>query len=303
MELCLIALAILTALTALCLLCKVLLMRKAAREITQELEDRLTGESNTLIGISSRDGAMRLLAGSLNTQLRRLRAERQRFKQGDREVKEAITAVAHDLRTPLTAIGGYLSLLKREALSPDARRYVAAIEGRVEAMEQLAQELFRYSVVTTARELKPERVDLRRALEESLVSFYAAISERGIEPEIALPARAVERMLDAEALSRVLSNILNNAVKYSDGDLRVSLDGDGTMLFCNRAAQLSGVDVGRLFDRFYTVETGRGATGLGLSIARQLTERMGGAIRADYADGALRIEVCFPEQREEEPGM
>ena len=296
MELCLIALAGLTTLAAACLLCKVLLMRKAAREIVRELEDRLSGESNTLIGISSRDGAMRHLAGSLNGQLRRLRAERQRFQRGDREVKEAITAVAHDLRTPLTAIGGYLSLLKREALSPDARRYADAIEGRVGAMEQLAEELFRYSVVTTARELVPERVDLRRALEESLVSFYAAISARGIEPRIALPECAVERMLDARALSRVLSNILNNAVKYSDGDLQVSLEADGTMCFCNRAAGLCGVDVGRLFDRFYTVETGRGATGLGLSIARQLTERMGGAIRADYADGVLRIEVCFPQK-------
>ena len=295
MELCLLLTLILLTLAVVCLLCKVLLMRRAAREIAEGLRERLSGESNTLISISSRDGAMRELAGDVNGQLRLLRAERQRFQRGDRELKEAITAVAHDLRTPLTAISGYLSLLDREPLSPDARRYVDAVKERVDAMGQLAEELFRYSVVTTARELRPEAVDLRRALEESLVSFYAAIEERGIEPEIELPECAVMRLLDSEALSRVLSNILNNAVKYSDGDLRVSLDEDGTLRFANRAARLSGVDVGRLFDRFYTVETGRGATGLGLSIARQLTERMGGSIRADYEDGELRIELRFAQ--------
>ena len=290
---CLVIAVILLALGAVCLLGKVLLMRKAAREIAEGLRERMEQEGNALIGISSRDGAMRALADALNGQLRLLRAERQRFQRGDRELKEAITAVAHDLRTPLTAIGGYLSLLEGEPVSPDTRRYVDAIRGRVDAMGQLAEELFRYSVVTTARELRPEAVDLRRALEESLVSFFAAIEARGIAPRIELPQEAVVRSLDPEAIARVLSNILNNAVKYSDGDLLVTLDAEGTMRFANRAGKLSGVDVGRLFDRFYTVETGRGATGLGLSIARQLTERMGGAIGATYEDGVLCIEVRF----------
>ena len=93
----------------------------------------------------------------------------------------------------------------------------------------------------------------------------------------------------------VLGNLLANALKYSGGDLDVTLDGDGTITLSNAAPGLDEVQVGRLFDRFYTVETGRHSTGLGLSIARALTERMGGTIAARYEDGRLRVELRFPE--------
>ena len=279
-----------------CLLAKVCLMRKSAQEIARELDERLSGETNTLIGISSRDGAVRALAQALNGQLRLLRAERQRFEQGDRELKEAITAVAHDLRTPLTAIGGYLDLLRREPVTDDARRYLTQIEGRVDALGGLSEELFRYSVVTAARKLVPECIDLRAALEDALLALYAAIAQRGIEPEVRLPEESVFRMLDPEATARVFSNILSNAIRYSDGDLSVEMEADGTIRFSNGAKGLKGVDAARLFDRFFTVETGRGGAGLGLSIARQLTERMGGSIDAHYDGGRLTIEARFPRE-------
>ncbi len=103
------------------------------------------------------------------------------------------------------------------------------------------------------------------------------------------------RNLNRAALSRILGNLLTNALKYSGGDLDVTLDGDGTITLSNAAPGLDEVQVGRLFDRFYTVETGRHSTGLGLSIARALTERMGGTIAARYEDGRLRVELRFPE--------
>ena len=92
----------------------------------------------------------------------------------------------------------------------------------------------------------------------------------------------------------MLGNLLNNALKYSGGDLDVVLEADGTITLSNAAPGLDEVQVGRLFDRFYTVETGRRSTGLGLSIARSLTERMGGAITARYEDGRLSVVLRFP---------
>ena len=104
-----------------------------------------------------------------------------------------------------------------------------------------------------------------------------------------MPEQAVARQLDAAALRRVFDNILSNAVKYADGDLAVSLLPDGTATFSNSAPSLSRVQAERLFDRFYTVETARDATGLGLSIARLLVEKMGGVITASYENGRLHI--------------
>ena len=94
-------------------------------------------------------------------------------------------------------------------------------------------------------------------------------------------------MADAAAMRRVLDNILSNTVKYSDEDLYVSLTGQGEITFANHTKNLGGVQVERLFDRFYTVETAQNTSGLGLSIAKLLTERMGGSITAKYHDGML----------------
>lgn len=280
-------------LTVLALAVKVLLMRKSARELSEALDERLAMDTNALVGISSRDARMRELAAKLNEQLRQLRNERQRYQQGDLELKEAVTNISHDLRTPLTAINGYLDLLEEEEKSENARRYVAQIANRTKALEKLTEELFRYSIATSMKDLKPERVNLAQALEESLVSFYAAIREAGIHPKISLPDSPVWRQLDSGALSRIFSNIVGNALKYSDGDLRISMSENGCIVFENTAREIDAVTVGRLFDRYYTVEASRNSSGLGLSIAKDLTERMGGRIDATYSDETLQVRILF----------
>lgn len=275
------------------LLAKVYFLRKSTREIAEAFRDRLTADTNILIDISTRDPYMRELAADINTQLRLLRKERHRYQQGDLELKEAVTNISHDLRTPLTAINGYLDLLEREEKSENVQRYLSQILNRTEALKNLTEELFRYSVVTSSQELKPERMDVVRALEESLLSFYAVMQEKSIRPEIQLPEQPVYRELDAGAVNRIFSNIISNALKYSDGDFFVEMNDDGKITFSNRAGNLNTVAVGRLFDRFYTVEASRNSTGLGLSIAKLLTERMGGSISAKYQEGRLVIEVWF----------
>lgn len=166
-------------------------------------------------------------------------------------------------------------------------------------MRALTEELFRYSVLTaTADELHTEPVCLNDVLEQSLAGFYGALSARGITPSVQLPEEKVIRPLDAAALRRVFDNILSNAAKYSDGDLAVVLAPDGEVTFSNRASALSRVEAARLFDRFYTVDSARGSTGLGLSIAKLLTEKLHGTISADYENETLRICIAFPTEKQ-----
>ena len=280
-------------LTVFALCAKVYFLRKSARQIVAAFKEKLVTDTNTLIDSPSLDPHIRNLAAELNTQLRQLWKERQRFQQGDLELKEAVTDISHDLRTPLTAICGYLDLLEREDKNEAVQRYLSQIENRVEAMKALTEELFRYSVITSAYALKPERLDMVRVLEGSLLSSYGMMQEKEIQPEIHLPEEAVWRELDATALNRVFSNIISNAVKYSEGDFRVSMEADGSVTFSNQARALDPVAVGRLFDRFYTVEASRNSTGLGLSIAKLLTERMGGRIEAAYRDSRHLILLTF----------
>ena len=275
------------------LLAKIYFLRRSAHEIAEAFRDRLAENTNTLIDISSRDRYMRSLANSVNTELRTLRDKRRRYEQGDMELKEAVTNISHDLRTPLTAICAYLDLLDREEKSEKVRLYLAQIQNRAEVLKNLTEELFHYSVVTTSQELKPDRVNVVHILQESLLSFYGVMREKEIRPQIDLPEVPVYRDLDINALNRIFSNIISNALKYTDGDFSVCMKEDGSIVFSNRAESLNTVSVGRLFDRFYTVEAHRNSTGLGLSIAKNLTERMGGLIDADYTDGKLFVTVQF----------
>ena len=275
------------------LLVKIHLLRKSINEITDAFQEKLATETNTLIDVSSRDPYVLKLASDINVQLRLLRKERQQFQQGDIELKEAITNLSHDLRTPLTAINGYLDLLDREDKSDEVNRYISLIRDRSEALKSLTEELFRYSIVTSVQNISLERIDLVRALEESLVSFYGVFKERNIEPEIRLPEEPVWKTLDKEAVSRVFSNIISNAIKYSEGDFSVSMTESGVITFSNIARKMDAVSVGRLFDRFYTVETGGNSTGLGLSIAKILVNRMNGSISAEYRDSRLFFQVLF----------
>ena len=271
------------------------LLQKSLDDITDKLGDRLASDTNHPIVLPTRDPCARRLAARLNVQLKELRRQRQRYESGDRELKEAVTNVSHDLRTPLTAICGYLELLEKGDNTPRQARYLSLIAGRAQAMRRLIEELLRCTVAASLEDgLSPEAVDLNGAVEEAVAALYGAFIEAGIVPRVSLPPERVARSLDRAALSRVLGNLLANALKYSPGDLDVVLSPDGAITLSNAAPALDEVQVGRLFDRFYTVETGRGSTGLGLSIARSLTERMGGTISARYGAGRLWMEVRFP---------
>lgn len=284
------------AVSILALLVKIHLLQKSAKEIEKALADRLITETNTLIDISSNDRYMRELARAINVQLRKLRAERHRFRQGDMELKHAVTNISHDLRTPLTAICGYLDLLEQEEKSETMERYLGVIRNRTDLLTQLTEELFRYSVVVSGeRDGVREPVVINSVLEESAAAFYAVFHERGMAPAIHMPEKKIIRTLDRSALTRVFSNLLHNAVKYSDGDLDITLSDAGAIVFTNTAAGWDEVQVGQLFDRFYTVEAARKSTGLGLAIAKTLVEQMEGQISAKYENGRLSICIAFPE--------
>ena len=273
---------------------KVWFLRKSAQELAEAFCDRLAADTNTLIDISSRDPYMRKLAVDINTQLRQLRQQRHKYLSGDRELKEAVTNISHDLRTPLTAICGYLDLLEREEKSENTARYLSLIENRVDAMKQLTEELFRYSVILSTEEMAMETVHINGVLEESIAAFYGALTNRGIQPQIHMSDRRIEKQLNRDALARVFSNVLNNALKYSDGDLEITLLDDGKIVFSNTATRLNEVQVGKLFDRFFTVEAARNSNGLGLAISKTLVEQMGGTIQAKSEESRLYICIYFP---------
>lgn len=281
------------------LLVKIHILQKSVKEIEIAFADRLVTDTNILIDISSSDKNVRRLANTINGQLRKLRTERRRFQQGDLELKHAVTNISHDLRTPLTALSGYLELLEQEEKSESVNRYIEIMKDRVDILTQLSEELFRYSVIISTKDnITKEQVIINTVLEESIAAFYTVLTERNIVPDIQISEIKVMRMLDRSALSRVFSNLISNVIKYSDGDLKIVLSENGEIVFSNMASGLDEIQVGRLFDRFYTVEAARKSTGLGLTISKTLVEQMKGTISAIYENNRLSIHIFFPDIKE-----
>ena len=165
------------------------------------------------------------------------------------------------------------------------------IKDRADMLVKLSEELFRYSVIISTKDnIIKEHVVLNTVLEESIAAFYTVLTERNIVPEIEISETKVMRMLDRSALSRVFSNLISNAIKYSDGDLEIVLSERGEVIF-----SIDEIQVGRLFERFYTVEAARKSTGLGLAISKTLVEEMNGTISAKYENGRLSIHIFFTE--------
>lgn len=274
------------------LVIKIVILKRTTRTVCKQLAERLDNDTNGVIYVNTADRDMKKLASDLNTQLKKLRAEHNRYVSGDAELKAAITNISHDLRTPLTAICGYLEVMKKEEKSEKIENYLEIIGGRTELMKQLTEELFRYSVILSSDgNAETEELCVNQVLEDCIMGYYAALTEKGITPEIELTEEKVIRTVNKSALARVFNNLMNNALKYSSGDLFISLSPDGEIVFSNTAKGLTKVQVERLFDRFYTVQAARNSTGLGLSIARTFIDQMNGSITAELAGERLIIRI------------
>lgn len=276
------------------LVIEALVLNRSLDEITEQTEEILKNDTNNCIFISSGNKKLRRFASRLNGELAVINSERKRLQNGDARLKEAITNISHDIRTPLTAIFGYLDLLDREEKSEAVEKYASIIRERSEALCELSEELFKYSLaISPQTELKLERLDVNSLLQESIIAYYAALTEKNIIPELDLPDEPVFKMCDRKALMRVFENVMGNALKYSDGNLKIELDENATVRFTNGAKNLDAVTVGKMFDRYYTVQTGKNSTGLGLSIAKHLTEEMGGSITALLNNSALTVTITL----------
>ena len=278
------------------LLLKIFYMRKAIREIKRGFSEKLYTDTNTPIMLSSHDKLVSSLANDINVELKELQKQKHRYIQGDKELKNAITNISHDLRTPLTTICGYLSLLDKEEKSEHIARQLSIIKNRTFALKQLVEELFRYTTIIsdTENSVYTETV-INNVLEDCISSYYAIFKEKGITPNINLCEQKIVRSVDKTALLRIFNNVIDNAIKYSEGDLTISLFENGKIVFSNHTSDLNEIQIGKLFDRFYTVNTARKSTWLGLSIAKALIEKMDGNISADYSNNVLSIIIKLNE--------
>ncbi|MGN1164623.1 MAG: sensor histidine kinase [Candidatus Ornithospirochaeta sp.] len=262
-------------------------------KMTEDIGEIISSESNSLIVTESGGKAVRNLASGLNRELVKMRSIRDEYLSGSVALKETAENMAHDLRTPLTAMKGYIDLLEEEDMGENAQKYLEIIKGRVEYMKEVTDELYLSLSMRRTDDLVIGEYDVRAILEEALISMMAGIEKKGIAPKVEIPEEKIVAEVDSKALFRVFANIVENAMKYSAGDLTVEMTGE-KVVFSNYAPGMDGVDAARLLSRYYTVEGGRASSGLGLNIAKSLMKEMRGDVEVGLDGKTLRVSVLLP---------
>lgn len=276
------------------LVMKILIIRQEIKNIGESLSNIIDIDTNNLITVSTNDKKLKELANLLNNSLKELRKLELEYKNGNKELKSSITNISHDLRTPLTAIRGYLDLMDSSNLTVKQIKYLEIIDSKVKDLTTLTEQLFDFSkVLDIDKEIEKVNVCINNVLEETLASFYGVFKKNNIKPSIEICNEKVIRLLNENMLKRIFENIISNAVKYSEGCFEVKLYYNGTIEFSNKTTKIDSISLEKIFDRYYTVRNAKKSNGIGLSIAKQLVELNNGEIIAKYKDNCLIIKVKF----------
>ena len=289
----------------LAVLCAVLIFRlciikKQLRSIREELPLTTQSSYNRQLTVSLADNSVTALATEMNKNLEHQKQLKFRTEQVERSMKQSVSDIAHDLRTPLTVIKGNLQMLEAsEQLSEKGCEYLRVCIDKTDAMKQMADEFFELSVLESdSGAVRLSRIDLTSLLVEFILDSEAVIRCRGIEPDILLPEKSMYVMADESMLQRMLSNLLNNILKHarSSFELSLSLKGDKTVLsFSNELRPDESLDTDRLFERTYRGDKARNGSGagLGLYIVKLLAEKQNAAVQAVIRDNKLDISIVF----------
>lgn len=271
---------------------KLIILNKTIKEIENKLPFLLNNNTNQLITISSNNKNLKKLVNNLNKDLKYLRKLKLEYINGNQNLVNVITNMTHDIRTPLTAIRGYLDLIETNNLTKKQKEYIKYINAKVNDLTILTEELFDYSKISN-NSLDKENVCLNDELENIIASFYDLFKEKGINPSITITNKKIIRYINKLSFNRIIDNIIMNALKYSDEYINIKLDDNGIITFKNKTTILDRTSVAKIFDRFFTVENANKSSGIGLSIARKLVELNNGKITAKLNNNELVITIVF----------
>lgn len=293
---------ILLSVICLFLLYRFVKLRSEIHKVSDQIESLINDDSEKMIDISLLDKELERLAGLFNRYNDNKRQIVAGAMRDEDYLKDSVANISHDLRTPLTVILGHLQLLMKTDLTPDQKERIGIIQNKAIRMKELVDTFYEYSLVTTSdTKMEPERLNILNILTEFITENAPLMDKKGITPEIDIPEHSVYITADKKAVGRILQNLMSNAIRYSEGDLAISLKQDkersAVISVSNSIPKDSGLDPARMFDRFYTGDASRntGGTGLGLAVVKELTERMGGSVSAKLEGQLLSITLNFPE--------
>ncbi len=292
--------AAISVIIAIIILARFYRLKRELRRIAGQLNELNDRRTEKKLDLGWYDADLELLAAEVNRQIDLTKQAVADKRRTEHELKQAISHISHDIRTPMTAILGYTQLLESEDLGAAKRaEYVGVVKNGALRLKVLLEEFFELSIIESADyPMKFASIRLSQAILDVLAGFYEAFRKKGIDPIIQFPADEVRIRADQSAVQRVLENLLINAIRHSSGNVSVELMVTPTtaeLLISNPAPQLREEDLTNLFNRFYKADKMRSSigSGLGLSIAKGLMDKMGGSLSAQLMNGHLQMRCSW----------
>ncbi|MBR6069990.1 MAG: GHKL domain-containing protein [Ruminococcus sp.] len=294
---------------ALAVICAALLgyiiaLKVQMRSVRRELHLNLDPSYDRQLSLSLFDPSLNSLAAEINRSLDHQRRLKRDAVRAENNLRQSVSDIAHDLRTPMTVINGNLQLLSQEKnLSSQGSEYLATCREKADKLKDMADTFFELSVLEsddTAAEIR--QVNLAKVLMQFLADSEAAIRLHGLEPQIVFPEKTVFIRADEQMLTRMLGNVLNNIIKYARDSFRLEIAESAeqcTISFSNpvRAGEMPDTEL--MFERSYRADASRsgGSAGLGLFIVRLLAEKQGARVAASAEENALTLTMTFPTKK------
>ena len=278
----------------------IIMVLRQVREICRRLAFIRTHNTNLRLAWDMPFGPMKRLIEEINAFLTETAAERLAFERESRGLKDSLTGISHDIRTPLTSLSGYFQLLTRTEDPEERERYCAVIRARINSLESMLEELFTYTKLqNNDYRIEMDTMDFTRCAIDAVLAFYGQFAERGIKPSVKMEEDAAYIYGNPEAVRRILQNIIKNALVHGAGEVSVLLrkEREKVVFACsNRCESPEEIDIEGVFQKFYKADSARAdsSTGLGLTIASELTAKLGGELTAKLERDIFTVSAVFP---------
>lgn len=251
------------------------------------------------IRVTLNNSSIEELANAINKKISKCKEEQVNINKREEKLKESIANLSHDLRTPLTSIQGYLTLLE-ECNDKDKERYLEVIRLKATSLEKLIKDFYEISILDDNKFIiETYSIDITSIIGEVLMSNYSLFSEKDIEPRMNIPKEEMMIIGEVVACERIIQNLITNAIKYSTGEIELNLirtKGEIIFTISNSVKDTDQIEITNLFDRFYVADKSRssGNTGLGLFIVKILLEKIGGRVLdISLENNRINISIAF----------
>lgn len=281
------------------LACYLFFMQRELRRLQKELSTVLTEKTNAVVHTEFSSKEIKKLVQTINQQITLVKQKESMVEHQNHQFTKMIRNISHDLRTPLTSALGYIDILQKSDCSEEEKlKNLKIIEERLQRLSELIESFFAFAkIISDEGNIEMDVVNVIAVIEKSISHHYDDFSSAKRMIRFQTTKRKISMISNETMLLRVFDNLIRNAYKHSSGDLeiQVTVGKEMTILFQNKLLYPE-LDVNKIFDEFYTVDISRtrGNTGLGLAIAKEFVEQLGGHISARKKQKQLQILLTFP---------